>query len=261
MSTLFDLTGKTALVIGGGGYLAGPISREFAAHGANVIVAEINNERAAHILQEIRDDGNTAHACELDVTDPVAVGAVMDEVCRQHGGLQVVVNATFAYENVPVEEMTLEQWHDGLKVDLDGAFLVSREAGRVMKAGGGGSIIQFSSMYGVVSPHPPIYPPTQLEIPMHYGVAKAGVLQMVRYTAVRWAPDGIRVNAIVPGPFPFPSLEQEDPGFIERLTEQSPMGRIGRRTEIAGAAVYLASDASSYTTGTQIVVDGGWTAW
>jgi NAD(P)-dependent dehydrogenase (short-subunit alcohol dehydrogenase family) len=78
---------------------------------------------------------------------------------------------------------------------------------------------------------------------------------------VRWAPDGIRVNAIVPGPFPVPSLEQEDPGFIERLTEQSPMGRIGRRTEIAGAAVYLASDASSYTTGTQIVVDGGWTAW
>ena len=126
---------------------------------------------------------------------------------------------------------------------------------------GHGSIVHFSSMYGVVSPDPRMYPATQAVNPIDYGVAKAGILQLVRYQAVQLAPTGVRVNAIVPGPFPIPSTQGQDSEFMQRLRAKVPMGRVGNPKEIVGAVVFLVSDAASYVTGTQIVVDGGWTAW
>jgi NAD(P)-dependent dehydrogenase (short-subunit alcohol dehydrogenase family) len=116
-------------------------------------------------------------------------------------------------------------------------------------------------MYGLVSPDPRMYPPTQRMNPIDYGVAKAGILQLVRYQAVVLAPQRVRVNAIAPGPFPMPDTHGTDDQFMSRLCGKVPLGRVGKPDEITGPVVFLASDASSFVTGTNIVVDGGWTAW
>ena len=124
----------------------------------------------------------------------------------------------------------------------------------------GGSIIHFSSMYGVVSPDPRIYENDAGVNPIEYGVAKAGILQMVRYQAVRWAKKGIRVNAVVPGAFPNPHV-QKNTSFIHALEDKAPMGRIGQPEDLVGLLVFLAADESSFITGQHFVVDGGWTIW
>ena len=116
-------------------------------------------------------------------------------------------------------------------------------------------------MYGKVSPDPRMYAPNINVNPIDYGVAKAGILQMVRYQAVMWAPYGVRVNSVVPGPFPNLSNYNNSPEFIKKQIDKVPMGRVGRPEEIVGAVIFLASDAASFVTGTEIVVDGGWTAW
>jgi NAD(P)-dependent dehydrogenase (short-subunit alcohol dehydrogenase family) len=116
-------------------------------------------------------------------------------------------------------------------------------------------------MYGLVSPDPSIYAPRWKVNPIDYGAAKAAVMQMVRYQAVMWGPSNVRVNAIVPGPFPNPAGQGNDEEFIARLSRKTPLGRVGRAEEIAGAVAFLAADASSYITGSHLIVDGGWTAW
>ena len=116
-------------------------------------------------------------------------------------------------------------------------------------------------MYGRVSPHPGIYEKPMVPNPVEYGVSKAGLDQMIRYLAVAWASDGIRVNGIAPGPFPNPEVQKAHPDFMKRLAEKVPLGRIGSQHEVARAVIYLASPAASYVTGHILAVDGGWTAW
>lgn len=155
------------------------------------------------------------------------------------------------------DELTAAQWQEGLRVSLVGAFLVGRAAARHMQAGG--SIVQLGSMYGIVSPDPADYPDGMPVNPPDYGAAKAGVLQLVRSQAVQLGPRGIRVNAVVPGPFPGPAA-RADAEFMRRLAARVPLGRIGEPDEVAGAVVFLCSSASSFVTGSSLVVDGGWTA-
>jgi len=261
-SKLFDLTGKVVWVVGGAGYLCSPACRELAAHGATVIVADLRLAVAEQLATSIRSAGGKAQATELNVTDEAAVSSAADEIIVQFGRMDVMVNATWFYRAKLIEEMTLADWREGMQVNLDAAFVLSREAGKRMLAQGGGSIIQFSSMYGVVSPDPGVYEPPTLPNPPHYGAAKAGVLQLTRYEAVRWGGKGVRVNAIIPGPFPvLPPANADAEKLVATLSRKVPMGRVGRQEEIAGAVVYLASDASSFVNGTSITIDGGWTAW
>jgi NAD(P)-dependent dehydrogenase (short-subunit alcohol dehydrogenase family) len=197
----------------------------------------------------------------VDVGTEAEIISATSNLFAKHGRLDVMVNMTYYYTKKPWEELSAADFNAGMRVSLTGAFLATREAGKLMRTQGHGSIIHFSSMYGVVSPDPRMYPATQAVNPIDYGVAKAGILQMVRYQAVQLASSGVRVNAVVPGPFPIPSTQGQDVEFMKRLQAKVPMGRVGNPKEISGAVVFLASDAASYVTGTQITVDGGWTAW
>lgn len=254
----FDLTGTVAWVPGGAGALGGVIALGLAEHGAHVVVSGRSLAKAAKTAKTITGLGLSAEAVELDVTDAPAVEAQAEAIRARHGRLDSCVNLAYRVSGASFADITPAEWDEGQRVSSLGAFLVARAAARVMT--NGGSIVQFSSMYGVVSPDPANYPESQPVNPVDYGFAKAGILQLVRYQAVAEAKRGIRVNAIVPGPFPGP-LAQSDTEFIGRLANRVPLGRVGTADELIGAAVFLCSPSASFVTGTQIVVDGGWTAW
>lgn len=257
----FDLTGKIAWVIGGAGLLGTEVCQALAEHGAHVICSDLRQDRATDIVTALRAGDLAADAWAVDIGDEARVVETTADIRAKFGSIDVLINMTYFYTKKPWDELTAEEFDAGLRVTLTGAFVATREVGKVMRDQGRGSIIHFSSMYGVVSPDPRMYPASQAVNPIDYGVAKAGILQLVRYQAVQLAPSGVRVNAIVPGPFPIPSTQGQDSEFMQRLKAKVPLGRVGNPAEIAGAVVFLASDAASYVTGTQIVVDGGWTAW
>jgi NAD(P)-dependent dehydrogenase (short-subunit alcohol dehydrogenase family) len=257
----FNLEGRVALVTGGAGLLGSAVCRGLAEHGAHVVVSDVRQDEAQNLASSLSTGGMSAEPVTLDIADERAVAEALAQLLDRHGRIDVLVNMAFFYTKTPWDQITTQQWEQGMRVTLTGAFLISRQCAAAMKKQRRGSIIQFSSMYGLVSPDPRMYPPRYSVNPIDYGVAKAGVLQMVRYQAVMLAPYNVRVNAIVPGPFPYPWSQGADKEFVDKLASKTPMGRVGQAHEIAGAVIFLASDAASYVTGTQIVVDGGWTAW
>jgi len=256
---LFDLSGKVVLVAGGAGYLGQPVCRALAEQGATVMVADLARERAEALTADIVARGGRSHALALDVADEASSRAAVARTVAECGRLDVLVNATFFSVGKTLDELSAEEFDRANRVNLTGAFLVAREAARVMAPGG--SIVFFASMYGLVAPDPRVYQPPMNPNPIEYGVGKAGVIQMAKYLAVAWGGRGLRVNAIAPGPFPNPAVQREHPEFVQRLAGKVPLGRIGRQEEIAGTVVFLASDASSYINGAILRVDGGWTAW
>ncbi len=254
----FDLTDRVAWVVGGAGWLGQPICRGLAEHGAHVIVADTNSTAMERASAALAADGLSVETMLLDVADEQNVVSAADRMVARFGRLDVLVNLARHSPCKAMMETTAKDWEAGLRVSLTGAFVVSREAGRIMLPRRRGSIVQFSSMYGIVSPDPRIYASADCISSADYGAAKAGILLLVRHQAVSWAPYGVRVNAVVPGPFPPPGTDES---FIQRLNQKVPLGRVASPDEIVGTVVFLASDAASYITGTQIVVDGGWTAW
>lgn len=256
----FNLAGRVAWVPGGAGLLGNAVCRALAEHGATVIVSDVRGDEAAKLAGELCDDGLNVEAVGVDAASEESIVECSRQILAKHHRIDAMVNMTFRYSKTSWDEMTTAEWEYGMRVSSTGAFILGREAAKSMQHQGKGSIVHFSSMYGVVAPDPKMYPPHILPNPVDYGVAKAGILALVRYHAVAMAAQGVRVNAIVPGPFPYPWSQQTDEEFMKRLVSKVPMGRVGDANEIAGAVVFLCSDAASFVTGTQIVVDGGWTA-
>lgn len=261
MQRLFDLTGKSILIAGGSGHFGKVICESLAAHGGRVMVADLREDAAKAVADAINEQGGEAASCRLDVGDNDSIAAAVDATAKSFGPIDVMANCAYYVTGKPHDQLTSEDWQACLRVTLTGSFEMSRAVAGPMLERGGGSIIHFSSMYGVVSPDPAAYPPPMNANPPDYGAAKAGVLQLMRYQAVQWARQGVRVNAVIPGPFPHPGLVAEHPDFIQQLNQRVPMGRIGKAQEIAASVVYLASDDASFVTGTALTVDGGWTAW
>lgn len=256
---IFDLSGKQAVVFGGAGYLGAATVRALIELGAKVVIADMFPPYARANVAGLADDPHCA-LVTCDLRDAAQIRAAYDTCVERFGGFNTMINmATFGASN-SIENMTDEEWATGIEGSLNSAFRALREAIPYLTRSGNGCIVNTGSMYGVVSPDYRIYGESGQNNPANYGAGKAAVIQLTRYAAAHLAPKNIRVNSVTPGPFPddrkLPPVE-----FLQKLSEKTMLGRVGKSGEIAGAYCYLVSDAASFTTGHNLVVDGGWTTW
>ena len=274
---LFDLTGKTAVVVGGRGFLGKRFCNVLQAYGATVFSLDKETESKAALKEDnskvkINDQINQL---VVDVRDENSIKTVIEKIVQVSNTIDIFIYAVTTKSRdywLPITECTLEGWREVLSVELDGAFLFTKYIGKEMEKHKKGSMIFISSIYGVVGNDQRIYEGSNLDslycdisrknknIYSHgvYNAAKGGIIAYVKYLAAYWGQQGIRVNALSPGGIQH-SGENED--FVQKYSARVPMGRKGNPDEMDGTVVYLASDASSYLTGQNIVVDGGWTIW
>ncbi len=268
-NNLFSLAGKVAVVTGGAGLLGQVFCQALATAGANVAIIDIDKPAAESIAAKIdREKSQKVLAIECDITSPQSVSTMVQKVVAEFGRIDVLLNnAASKGSNLdqffaPFENYSLQAWREVTAVNIDGLFLVAQSVGNQMKKQGGGSIIQISSIYGVVAPDQRIYAGSEyngraINTPAVYSVSKAAVIGLTSYLSTYWADSKIRVNTLTPGGI---SSGQNDE-FNKKYSQRVPLGRMGEASELTGALIYLASDASSYVTGQNIIVDGGLSAW
>ena len=246
--SMFDLDGKSALIVGAGSGIGEASSHGLAAFGARVVCADVDEEAAENTAGEIHSEGGEAEALQLDMTEPESVRRAVEHV----GTPDVLVSTPSVNVRKPVLEITDEEFDRVVDLNLKGTFRLIRDFGRGMAERGSGSIIAFSSIRGqVVEPGQGVYAAT-----------KAGTVQMLRALASEVGPRGVRVNAIAPGIVETPLTDQikDSPDWYDSYAAKSILGRWAEPREMVGMVVYLASEASSYVTGAFMLVDGGWTA-
>ncbi len=249
---MFDLSGRAALVTGGArglGYaMAGALGRQ----GARLLLMDRDGEAVERATEALRAEGLTALGLAGDVTDPDQVAGVVERMVEQWGRVDICVNNAGVTVHAPAERMTLAEWQFVLDVNLTGVFVVAQACGRHMIAQRGGCIINIASMSGLIVNYP--------QPQCGYNVSKAGVIMLTKSLASEWAGHGIRVNAIAPGYMRTDMTAPyfRDPELVQHWVTPTPLGRPGEPSELEGAVVYLASDASSFMTGHVLVLDGGY---
>jgi 2-deoxy-D-gluconate 3-dehydrogenase len=269
----FDLKGRVALVTGGGGLLGAEFCRTLAEAEARVAVVDLAEKAAGQVSAALSKAGYESKPFASDITSPDSNVALVAAVVRDFGRLDILVNAAaldpkFDSEAVrkgiasgSFEDYPLEQWNAALEVNLTGMFLITQACVKPMlDAGKRGSIINICSTYGLNGPDQRIYVRDGERVafkPVYYTVTKAGVLGFTRYLAAYYEGTNIRVNALTPGGV----FNEHDDYFVRNYSARTILGRMARLDEMNGALLFLASDASSYMTGGNLVVDGGWTAW
>jgi gluconate 5-dehydrogenase len=274
-ANLFSVAGKTAVVTGASGFLGRTFVRALLANGARVVALGRSERLAREAESWANEFGESSISIHrVDMYDTSALSNVLDQIVSEEKSIDILVNN--AHElgpatgfNVPegsLENATLDTWMRNLTGGVYWAALTTQKLGAKMKQQRSGSIINISTMYAIVAPRPQLYAGTEFVNPPGYSASKAALLSFTRYVASFWGAEGVRANAILPGPFSNTedvgganAVDQDSP-FLQRLKGYTCLGRIGKPQELIGALLFLASDASSYITGQAIVVDGGWTA-
>ena len=250
------LDGKSIFVTGGARGIGRSVAKAFCEAGANVAIVDIDIRTAQETADELKKTtGSDTMAFEADVTDVTEVREMVDAVVAKYGRLDVAFANAGICINTPAEEMLIEQWKKVIDINLTGVFITDQEAGKVMLEQGYGSIINTASM----SAHIVNVPQPQCA----YNASKAGVIQLTKSLAIEWAKRGVRVNSISPGYIGTDltlSSETLKP-LIEQWNAMAPMGRLGKPEELQAICVYLASNASSFTTGSDFIIDGGFTCF
>ncbi|WP_218962682.1 SDR family NAD(P)-dependent oxidoreductase [Mesotoga sp. H07.pep.5.3] len=261
LQKMLDLKGKTAIVTGGAGHLGKSMAEVLAELGANVIVCGRSKKKCEKLVDRLNEEfKGKSFALELDIGNTESVNQFRTEVIKLFGSIDILVNNAYFGAGRDVLSMTQDEWQIGIEGSVSSVFRMIKAFLRVMIEKNKGSIINIASMYGVVSPDVSIYEDNSFYNPPNYGAGKAAIIQLTKYVACVYGKYGVRCNSVSPGPFPSESV-QEDKEFINRLKLKTPLGRIGVPYELKGVIALLASDASSFINGANIVVDGGWTAW
>lgn len=247
LPTLLD---HVVIVTGGGRGIGLEIARAMKAAGAKLVIAEADESAGKVAARELEGD-----FIQTDVTVSSSVSSMIGAVVTKHARIDCIVNNAGICRNTPSEDVTDEEWRLVLSVDLDGVFYCCREAGKQMLKQGHGAIVNIGSMSGIISNRP--------QPQSAYNTAKAGVIHLTKSLAGEWADRGLRVNCISPGYIgtPMTKLGLETPEWREMWLSSTPMGRLGEPSEVASVAVFLASSASSFMTGSNVVVDGGYISW
>lgn len=248
---MFDLTGKVALVTGGNGGIGLGMARGLARAGATVVLAGRNAEKSSRAVAELKVKGLQADTVEADVADEHQVARMFQEVMVRQGRLDILVNNAGSTVRKAPDALSLEEWRRVMDVNLTSTFLCCRAAHALMKVGGAGKIINIGSMLSIFG----------APYAAAYGASKGGVVQFTRSIATAWAPDNIQANAVLPGWIDTELTQgarQQVAGLNERVLARTPAGRWGQPADLAGIAVFLASSASDFITGTAIPVDGGY---
>ena len=270
---MFDLAGRVAVLTGGAGLLGRQYTRTLLEAGAKVVVADVQPELATSAAAAaVAEAGGEAIGWGLDVRQKSDVDKMAAAVKSRFGRIDILINnaaidpkfdtAVAAQQSYTFEEYPLQLWQQSLDVNLTGAFLCSQAVGKVMVAQKRGAIVNICSTYGVVAPDQRLYQRAgeaeqTLFKPAPYAVTKAGIAHLTRYLAAYWGGCGIRVNTLTPGGV----SNSQDDEFVTKYSARTPLGRMADKSEMNGAMLFLVSDASSYMTGANLVVDGGWTAW
>ena len=250
---LFDLTGKVAVITGGNGGIGLGIAMGLAGAGANIVIAARSVEKTAQALEDIRTLGVEAHGITVDVTQEPAIQRMVTSTIDHMGRLDILVNNSGIAVRAQPQELTAAQWDSVVDVNLRGAFLASKEAYAQMVKAGGGKVINVGSMYSIFGS----------DWGSPYAASKGGLVQLTKSLAVAWAKDNIQVNAVLPGWIVTDltrGIQDADPNRYDNISRRIPTGRWGEPSELAGAAVFLASTASDYVTGATLAVDGGYSS-
>ncbi len=269
----FNLEGRVAIVTGGVGLLGAEFCRTLAEAGAAVVVLDLNADKCAAVADSLTAAGYRALAAPTDITQPESVNAMLQKVIAAFGRVDVLVNsaaldpkfdpdaAARGIAPGSFEDYPLEQWNAALRVNLTGMFLVTQAVAKQMVAQGKkGSIINICSTYGLNGPDQRIYIKDGRRVafkPVYYTTTKAGVMGFTKYLAAYYAGTEIRVNALTPGGV----FNNHEDYFVQNYSAKTILGRMAKKDEMNGALLFLASEASSYMTGNNVIVDGGWTAW
>lgn len=260
---IFSLKGRTALITGATGYLGESMAFIYAEAGAKVLINSRAAERSDELVAKIKAEGHAAESAVFDVTSPKDVADFAKHL--RCDPLHILVNNAYTGGAGSIECAEDAAYTDSFDVTLVAAQRLLKAMLPNLRIAveqcGDASVINLASMYALVSPDQRIYESASAVNPPFYGAAKAALLQWTRYAACEFGKEGIRVNAISPGPFPSMAVQDANPGFIETLASKVPMGRIGASEEIKGPMLFLASPAASFVNGANIVVDGGWTCW
>lgn len=266
---MFDLSGRTAVIVGGGGKMGMQFGETLSQAGAEVILAEKDAEKCRTIAKQLED--SRRHALPLDAGDAQQVRDLFAGIYGDYRRLDILIYnvmakpAGYYRDNA---DYPLPAWEETLRGNLTGAFLCCREAAKYMKKTGAGAIVLTASIYGVVAPDQRIYDGCEagkniyssgesLNCPAVYSASKAGLIGLGKHLAARWGRDNIRVNLLTPGGV----FDGQEEAFHQEYVSRTPLGRMAAWSDFNGAALFLVSDASRYMTGANLVVDGGWTAW
>lgn len=269
----FNLAGKVAVVTGGAGLLGKEFCRTLAEAEASVVVVDLNADASAKMAADLTAARYRVRAVPTDITNPESVNALVESTLKAFGRLDILVNSAamdpkfdsnaLAKGLTPgrFEDYPLDQWNAAMNVNLTGMFLVTQACVKPMlEQGKKGSIINICSTYGLNGPDQRIYIKEGKRLafkPVYYTVTKAGVMGFTKYLAAYYMGTEIRVNALTPGGV----YNNHDETFVANYSAKTILGRMARKDEMNGALLFLASEASSYMTGGNVVVDGGWTAW
>jgi len=265
---LFRVDNKVVVVTGGTGILGRRYCRALAEMGAKVVIADIKQEVCDDLAKELNlQTGVHVTALSVDLSSETSIVEWAKRILDTHGRIDVLMNNAAAKADgffAPLEKYSLKTWNEVMAVNVNAVFLTVRELGPSMAERGCGSIINVASIYGVVAPDQRIYEGSMYEemggpinTPMIYSASKGAVIAMTKYLASYWGGKGVRVNCMTPGGVASGQNEE----FNAKYSLHVPMGRMAKADEMIGAMLYLASNASSYVNGQNIIVDGGWTAW